>query len=67
MSHGVRSGDSGGHGRREEQTVNGPVYLDILEQWLIPQLQKDSQDFIYQQDGALSYFHHVANTSITER
>ena len=57
MSHGVRSGDFGGYGTRAEQTVNGPVYLDMLEQWLMPQLQEDSQDFVYQRDGAPPHFH----------
>ena len=30
----------------------------MLQQWLIPQLQEDSRDFIYQQDGAPPHFHH---------
>ena len=56
MSRGVRSGDLGGHERKAEQTVNGPVYFDMLEQWLMPLLQEDSQDFIYHQDGAPPHF-----------
>ena len=34
-----------------EKTIIGPLYM--LDQWLMPQLQADSQDFIYQQDGSL--------------
>ena len=30
----------------------------MLQQWPIPQLQEDSRDFIYQQDGAPPHFHH---------
>ena len=41
-----------------EHTVTSPVYLDMLQQWLIPQLQEDSRDFIYQEDGAPPHFHH---------
>ena len=39
-----------------EQTVIGPVYM--LDQWLMSQLQVDSQVLIYQQDGAPPHFHH---------
>ena len=60
MSHGVRSGNLGGHEGKAEQIVNGPVYLDMLEQWLMPQLWEHSQGFIYQQDGAPPHFHHEA-------
>ena len=31
--------------------LRGTVNLDILEMWLIPQLQDDTADFILQQDG----------------
>ena len=30
----------------------------MLQQCLSPQLQEDSRDFIYQQDGAPPQFHH---------
>jgi hypothetical protein len=35
-----------------EATVTGATYLDMLEQWLLPQLEEDSVDFIFQHDGA---------------
>lgn len=41
-----------------EQNVTGHVYLDMLENWLMPQLTTDSETFIYQQDGAPPHFHH---------
>ena len=44
--------------RPAERTVTGPVYLDMFQQWLIPQLQEDSRDLIYQEDGASPHFHH---------
>ena len=40
-----------------EPTVTGINYLDMLQLWLMPQLQEDSKDFIFQQDGALQHFH----------
>jgi hypothetical protein len=33
-------------------TVTGATYLDMLEQWLLPHLEKDSVDFIFQHDAA---------------
>jgi len=40
-----------------EPTVTGTNYLDMLQLWLMPQLQEDSQDFIFQQDRAQPNFH----------
>lgn len=40
-----------------EKSVTGHVYLDMLENFLMPQLETDSVDFIYQQDGAPPHFH----------
>ena len=37
--------------------VTGINYLDMLQLWLMPQLQEDSEDFIFQQDGAPPHFH----------
>ena len=42
----------------ELQITKCPVYLDLVDQWSMPQLQADSQDFIYQKDGAPSHFQH---------
>ena len=38
-----------------ENTVTGITYLEILEQWLFPQVREDSQEFIFQQDGISTY------------
>ncbi|GBN98703.1 hypothetical protein AVEN_204542-1 [Araneus ventricosus] len=35
-----------------ERSVTSNVYLDMLEVWLMPQLDFDSMDYIFQQDGA---------------
>jgi hypothetical protein len=35
-----------------EATVTGATYLDMLEQWLLPQLEEDTVDFIFQHDSA---------------
>ncbi|GFG39802.1 hypothetical protein Cfor_10577 [Coptotermes formosanus] len=40
-----------------EPTVTGINCLDMLQLWLLPQLQEDSEDFIFQQDGAPPHFH----------
>lgn len=40
-----------------ERTVNGHVFLDMLQQWLLPQLEADTADFILQLDGAPPHYH----------
>jgi hypothetical protein len=40
-----------------EPRVTGINYLDMLQLWLMPQLQEDSEDLISQQDGAQPHFH----------
>jgi len=40
-----------------EPTVTGINYLDMLQLWLMPQLQEGSEDFIFQQDGAPPHIH----------
>jgi hypothetical protein len=35
-----------------KETVTGVTYMDMLQNWLLPQMNKDSVDFIFQQDGA---------------
>jgi hypothetical protein len=49
-----------------KKSVNGFAYLDMLQLWLLPQLQEDSDNFILQQDGATHHFqlevhHHLNN------
>jgi hypothetical protein len=39
-----------------EETVTGKTYLDMLQLWLMPQLQNIST-FIFQQDGSPAHFH----------
>ncbi|KAG8331556.1 hypothetical protein J6590_039907 [Homalodisca vitripennis] len=41
----------------EGDTVNGMNYPQMLQNWLFPQLQADSGDFIFQQDGAPPHWH----------
>jgi len=40
-----------------EQTVMGIAFLDMLTEWLLPQMNEDSADFILQMDGAPPHFH----------
>ena len=47
-----------------EPTVTGINYLDMLQLWLMPQLQEDSESFIFQQDGAPPHFHFDAHAHL---
>jgi hypothetical protein len=40
-----------------ERTISGFIYLDMLENYLIPQLQDMEGLVFFQQDGAPPYFH----------
>jgi hypothetical protein len=40
-----------------EPTVTGFNYLDMLQLWLMPQLQEDNEDVIFQQDGGPPHLH----------
>jgi hypothetical protein len=40
-----------------ENAVMGNSYLDMLTLWFLPQVEEDSNDFIFQQDGAPPHFH----------
>jgi hypothetical protein len=35
-----------------ENTATGITYLDMVSEWLLPQMQQDSENFIFIQDGA---------------
>jgi hypothetical protein len=40
-----------------EPTVTGMIYLDMLENWLMSQLNEDSNDYLFQQDGCPAHYH----------
>ena len=40
-----------------ENTVTGVTYLSMLQNWLLPQISEDSEDLIFQQDGAPPHWH----------
>ncbi|PSN38403.1 hypothetical protein C0J52_21588, partial [Blattella germanica] len=41
----------------EERTVNGARYLDMLQSWLIPQLNEQQDDFVFQpENNALAFW-----------
>jgi hypothetical protein len=40
-----------------EHTVTGMIYLDMLENWLMPQLNEDSNYYLFQQDGCPAHYH----------
>lgn len=39
-----------------KKTITGHVYLDILTEWLMPQVEDDMPDVVFQQDSASSRF-----------
>lgn len=41
----------------DENTVTGVTYLRMLQNWLVPQMNEDSGDYIFQQDGAPPHWH----------
>lgn len=41
----------------EDSTVTGASYLEMLAHWLIPQLEEQAGNFIFQQDGAPPHWH----------
>jgi hypothetical protein len=42
-----------------KSTVTVTSYLDMMQQWLMSQLDDDIDDFTYQQDGAPPHYHHL--------
>jgi len=40
-----------------ENMVTGVTYLTMLQNWFLPQMSEDSEDFIFQQDGAPPHWH----------
>ena len=40
-----------------ENTVTGITHLDMVSEWLLPQMQQDSEIFTFIQDGALPHWH----------
>jgi hypothetical protein len=49
-----------------ENTVTGHSYVDMLQNWLIPQLNEDSGNYILQQDGAPPHWHLDVCRSLNE-
>ena len=47
-----------------EPTVTSINYLDMLQLWLMPQLQEDGEDFIFQHDGAPPHCHFDVRTHL---
>ncbi|GBN12323.1 hypothetical protein AVEN_250724-1 [Araneus ventricosus] len=49
-----------------ERSVTSNVYLDMLEVWLMPQLDSDSTDYIFQQDGAPPHWNTEVRTFLKQ-
>ena len=50
-----------------EDTVTGRVYLNMLENWLMPQLaDEEVQGYIYQQDGTPPHWHKEVRAYLNE-
>lgn len=50
----------------QEATVRGNAYLDMLSEWLMPQLEEDSEDFVWVQDGAPPHWLHDVRDYLDE-
>ena len=44
--------------------VTGTSCLDMLQEWLMPQVEDDSDDFVHQQDGTVPHYHHLIRISL---
>jgi hypothetical protein len=49
-----------------EGTVTEMTSLDMLQQWLIPQLDDDSNDYLFQQDEAPPHYHNSVRRYLNE-
>lgn len=49
-----------------ENTVNGGNYLEMLDSWLIPQLQRDLINYVFQQDGAPPHWHRTVRNYLNQ-
>ena len=50
----------------EGNTVTGNSYFEILQDWLFPQLNEDSENFIFQEDGTTPHWHNQASRFLNE-
>lgn len=50
----------------QESTNTGVSYLEMISLWLVPQLQEDSDDFVWVQDGAPPHWHHYVREYLDE-
>jgi len=49
-----------------EDTVTLVTYLAMLQNWLLPQMSEDSEDFMFQQDGAPPHWHRDVRRFLNE-
>jgi len=49
-----------------ENTVTGITYLDMVSDWLLPQMQQDIENFIFTQDGAPPHWHNGVRLYLDE-
>uniref|UniRef100_A0A1B6F3H6 Uncharacterized protein n=1 Tax=Cuerna arida TaxID=1464854 RepID=A0A1B6F3H6_9HEMI len=50
-----------------EQTINGMIFLDVMTEWLLPQLEQDLPNFILQLDGAPPHYHLEVRTELNNQ
>jgi hypothetical protein len=50
----------------DENTVTGVTYLAMLQNWRLPQINEDSEDFVFQQDGAPPHWHRDVRRFLNE-
>ncbi|KAJ4442997.1 hypothetical protein ANN_04645 [Periplaneta americana] len=49
-----------------ENTVTGATYLQMLQDWLFPQMTNDNPNFIFQQDGAPPHWYREVRRNLNE-
>jgi len=50
-----------------EKTVNGIIYHDMLESWLMSQLLQDKPNVVFQCDGAPPHIHNEVTTFLNRQ
>ena len=49
-----------------KQRLLGVTYLALLQNWFLPQMSEDPEDFIFQQDGAPPHWHRDVRRFLNE-
>lgn len=48
-------------------TVTKAIYLDMLNEWQMPQIKEDNNNFVLVQDGVVSHWHNQVRNYLDEQ